>query len=131
MCGAIAIRATRRTETGGTVTPSTRSLAVMAVLQALNGLNAGQLFPIAGKRAVLGRHPDCDIVLDIGAVSRQHAQILLVENDFYVEDLESRNGTFVNGEPIKGRQRLVENDQVRVCDLLFSFHFDSPSSYSP
>ncbi|HEV7225950.1 MAG TPA: SpoIIE family protein phosphatase [Pirellulales bacterium] len=103
----------------------------MAVLQALNGLNAGQLFPLAGKRAVLGRHPDCDIVLDIGAVSRQHAQILLVENDFYVEDLESRNGTFVNGEPIKGRQRLEENDQVRVCDLLFSFHFDAPSSYSP
>lgn len=100
----------------------------MAFLQALNGLNAGQLIPLEGKRAVLGRHPDCDIVLDVGAVSRQHAQILELDHHFYVEDLESRNGTFVNNEPVKGRQRLQENDQVKVCDLLFSFHLTPPRS---
>ena len=100
----------------------------MAVLQALNGLNAGQLFPLEGKRAVLGRHPDCDIVLDVGAVSRQHAQILELENQFYVEDLESRNGTFVNNELVKGRQRLHENDKLKVCDLLFSFHLQPPGA---
>ena len=100
----------------------------MAVLQALNGLNAGQLFPLESKRAVLGRHPDCDIVLDVGAVSRQHAQILELDNLFYVEDLESRNGTFVNNELVKGRHRLHENDQVKVCDLLFSFHLQPPGA---
>ncbi|HUY93584.1 MAG TPA: SpoIIE family protein phosphatase [Pirellulales bacterium] len=98
----------------------------MAFLQALNGLNAGQLFPLQGKRSVLGRHPDCDIVLDVGAVSRQHAQILELDHQFYVEDLESRNGTFVNNELVKGRHRLQENDQVKVCDLLFSFHLAPP-----
>ena len=60
-------------------------------------------------------------MLDIGAVSRQHAQILLVA-DFYVEDLKSRNGTFVNGQMIRGRQRLDDNDRVKICDLLFTFH---------
>jgi hypothetical protein len=98
----------------------------MAVLQALNGLNAGQLYPLEGKRAVLGRHPDCDIVLDVGAVSRQHAQILQVSDEFFVEDLGSRNGTFVNGEAIHGRRALRENDQVKICDLLFSFHEQPP-----
>lgn len=98
----------------------------MAVLQALNGLNAGQLYPLEGKRAVLGRHPDCDIVLDVGAVSRQHAQILQVSDEFFVEDMGSRNGTFVNGDPIHGRQLLRENDQVKICDLLFSFHEQPP-----
>lgn len=102
----------------------------MAFLQALNGLNAGQLIPLESKRAVLGRHPDCDIVLDVGAVSRQHAQILELDQLFYVEDLESRNGTFVNNEPVKGRHRLQENDQVKVCDLLFSFHLTPPKPAS-
>lgn len=98
----------------------------MAVLQALNGLNAGQLYPLEGKLAVLGRHPDCDIVLDVGAVSRQHAQILRVDDDFFVEDLESRNGTFVNNEQIRSRRQLQENDQVKICELLFSFHHQAP-----
>ncbi|MEX0714711.1 MAG: SpoIIE family protein phosphatase [Pirellulales bacterium] len=94
----------------------------MAVLEVLKGLNPGQHFVLSGERSVLGRHPDCDIVLDVGAVSRQHAQILCSGNEFYVEDLRSRNGTFVNGQMVRGRQRLHDNDRVKICDLLFTFH---------
>lgn len=94
----------------------------MAVLQVLKGKNPGQLFPLDRERSILGRHPDCDIVLDAGAVSRQHAQILHVGNDFFVEDLDSRNGTFVNGELTHGRHRLENKDRLKVCDLLFTFH---------
>jgi serine phosphatase RsbU (regulator of sigma subunit) len=100
----------------------------MALLQSLNGTNPGQQYPLLGERAIMGRHPDCDIVLDVGAVSRQHAQIVIVDDEFYVEDLESRNGTFVNGQLVKGRQRLQDNDRVKICDLLFSFHHDAPPS---
>lgn len=99
----------------------------MAVLQVLKGLNAGQQYPLRGERAVLGRHPDCDIVLDAGAVSRQHAQIVVVDEEFYVEDLKSRNGTFVNGQMIQGRHRLQENDRLKICDLLFTFHLEQPA----
>ncbi len=100
----------------------------MAVLQVLKGLNPGQQFPLEGPKAVLGRHPDCQIVLDAGAVSRKHAQIIVEGGDFFVEDLESRNGTFVNGQQIVGRQRLQDNDRIKICDLLFTFHREQPKS---
>ena len=94
----------------------------MAILRTLKGLNPGQVFPIEGQSAVMGRNPDCDIVLDEGAVSRQHARITNIDGQFYVEDQGSRNGTFLNGELVTGRQLLEENDQLRVCDLVFVFH---------
>ena len=67
----------------------------------------------------MGRHPECDIVLDAGAVSRQHAQITWIDGDFFVEDLHSRNGTFVNGTQIQGptsplRRRSTEDLRSRV-----------------
>lgn len=98
----------------------------MAVLQVIKGMNPGQQFPLEGERNILGRHPECDIVLDLGAVSRQHAQIVCVGDQFYVEDLKSRNGTFVNGQLIEGRHPLRNNDRVKICDLLFTFHEIDP-----
>lgn len=98
----------------------------MACLQVLKGLNPGQLFPLDKDRFVLGRHPDCDIVLDVGAVSRQHAQIVRENGEFYIEDLHSRNGTIVNGESIASRHHLLDSDRVRICDLLFTFHTGKP-----
>lgn len=94
----------------------------MAVLQVLNGLNPGQQFPLDREKSVLGRSPDCDIVLDVGAVSRFHAQILQTGADYFVEDLKSRNGTYVNGDLVQGRRQLKDRDELKVCDLLFSFH---------
>lgn len=94
----------------------------MAVLQVLKGMTPGQVFALSGERMILGRHPECDIVLDVGAVSRQHAVVVRMNNEFYVEDLKSRNGTFVNGEAVMGRRRLQENDRVKVCDIIFAFH---------
>ncbi|MBN8627412.1 MAG: SpoIIE family protein phosphatase [Planctomycetes bacterium] len=99
----------------------------MAVLQVLKGMTPGQVFPLGGERMVMGRHPDCDIVLDVGAVSRQHAVVVRMNNEFYVEDLKSRNGTFVNGEVVHGRRRLQENDRVKVCDIVFAFHAAGPN----
>ena len=94
----------------------------MAILRTLKGLNPGQVFPIEGSSVVMGRNPDCDIILDVGAVSRQHARITNIEGQFYVEDQGSRNGTFLNGKLVTGRQLLEENVQLRVCDLVFVFH---------
>lgn len=98
----------------------------MAVLHVLKGLNPGQIFSLDGEKMILGRHPDCDIVLDVGAISRQHAQITASGNEFFVEDLHSRNGTLVNGQAIQGRHRLQENDRLKICDLLFTFHHKQP-----
>jgi sigma-B regulation protein RsbU (phosphoserine phosphatase) len=96
----------------------------MAFLQAENGSSAGQRHDLTKERYVLGRHPECDIVVDAGAVSRHHAQLLRAGEDYYVEDMNSRNGTFVNDQMIFGRHRLVRGDRIRVCDISFVFHDD-------
>jgi sigma-B regulation protein RsbU (phosphoserine phosphatase) len=98
----------------------------MAVLQLLKGQTPGQVFALDRESSVLGRHPDCDIVLDVQAVSRQHAKIIRTGADFYVEDMESRNGTFVNGEKIAERRLLRDNDRVKICNLLFTFRLYPP-----
>jgi len=90
-------------------------------------MTPGKLFSLSGEKMILGRHPECDIVLDVGAVSRQHAVVVRSNNDFYVEDLKSRNGTFVNGELVQGRHKLHENDRLKVCDIVLVFHVGAPS----
>ncbi|MBI5759918.1 MAG: FHA domain-containing protein, partial [Planctomycetales bacterium] len=100
----------------------------MPVLKVLKGGCPGQILELHGDRMVMGRHPNCQIVLENAAVSRTHAQIIASHGALYVEDLRSRNGTFVNGERIRGRTEIHDNDQIRVCDVLFSFHVGIPPS---
>ena len=99
----------------------------MAVLNVLKGPNVGHRYPLEHDRTILGRHPDCQIVLEIGAISREHAAIERVNGDFFIEDLGSRNGTFVNGQPVDLAQprKLLENDRVKICDMLLTFHRDA------
>ena len=98
----------------------------MAVLKSLHGPDAGQTHALVGDSIVLGRHPECSIVLDAGAVSRQHARIVKVGDDYLVEDMNSRNGTHVNDERIEGRVKLSEGDVLKICDLTFTFHLGAP-----
>ena len=103
----------------------------MATLQTLQGPKPGKIFELEGNSITLGRHPDCDIVLEVAAVSRQHARILLVDGKYYVEDLSSRNGTLLNGRPLVRREVLREHDQLGICDLVFIFHHGQPDLELP
>ena len=96
----------------------------MAFLQVTEGPHLGAKYEVAKSKNVIGRHPDCQIVLEVGAVSRQHAQIIFQDNQFFVEDLLSRNHTFLNDNDIfeKGPVELNEGDSVRICDVSFAFH---------
>ncbi len=67
-------------------------------------------YPLNKARTSIGRRPANDIHLDNLAVSGDHAQIVKIGNDFYVEDLESTNGTLVNDEPTK--KHLLQNGDV-------------------
>src|SRR5664280_2565324 len=98
----------------------------MAVLRALQGLNPGTLFPLERASVVLGRHPQCDIVLESASVSRQHVKITLSEGNYYLEDLNSRNGTYLNGKLATRPQMLKEGDEIGICDLSFIFHPGTP-----
>ena len=103
----------------------------MAFLKVLKGATPGQILELRGERVVLGRHPNCQIVLDNAAVSRHHAQVLESHGNFYLEDLRSRNRTFLNGVPIEGRTELADRDEVKVCDVVFRFHRETPPLDSP
>ncbi|MBS0204412.1 MAG: SpoIIE family protein phosphatase [Planctomycetes bacterium] len=96
----------------------------MAFLKVTKGTSAGQLVTLHPERTVLGRHPTSQVVLDDGAVSRHHAEILEEAGRFYVVDLRSRNGTEVNGVKINNRTELREGDSIRVCDHAFQFLTD-------
>jgi len=102
----------------------------MAILRMIRGPRPGQLFPLQSDKSVVGRHPECDVVLDVGAASRQHAQVLRIAGEFFLEDLRSRNGTYLNGEKLQRRARLSEGDSIGICDIVFVFHSGAPGSAS-
>jgi len=93
-----------------------------ASLTALNGPDVGSHYALTGRASIMGRHPDCDVVINVGAVSRHHAQIKQVGDNYMLEDMGSRNGTFLNDQPIEGQKLLFEGDKVRVCDTTYAFH---------
>jgi phosphoserine phosphatase RsbU/P len=97
----------------------------VAFLQVVKGSRAGQVLELRGERIVLGRHPSCEIVLDNAAVSRQHAQITQRRGNFFLEDLHSRNHTFLNGLPIDARTPLANADEVKICDFVLQFRHAS------
>jgi len=93
----------------------------MAYLKLVGGADSGQTWELTGPRCVLGRHPDCDISIDHLDASRHHAQLVLVGGDFFLEDLHSRNGTWLNGQRVAGRQKLSEGDSIRISESVFEF----------
>jgi phosphoserine phosphatase RsbU/P len=105
----------------------------MFYLQAINGPQAGKRYELKTEKSILGRHPDCQIVIEVGAVSRNHCQVVREGNSYFIEDLASRNGTFLNDEATKveGRRQLKQGDEIRVCEVSFKFGGDAHLSGAP
>ncbi|MEE2640073.1 MAG: SpoIIE family protein phosphatase [Planctomycetota bacterium] len=93
----------------------------MAFLRANNGTNIGKEFDLVSDDTLLGRHPSCEVVVQDSAVSRRHAKIESEAGSFFISDLQSRNGTQVNGETVLERRKLKHADLIQVCDTVFSF----------
>jgi phosphoserine phosphatase RsbU/P len=113
-----------RTENHGRfalVSAVSRGRLIVAFLQVIKGSRPGQVHELRSERMVLGRHPSCEIVLDNAAVSRQHALILNRRGTFFLEDLRSRNRTYLNGAAIDGRTALSNADEVTICDIVLQF----------
>jgi pilus assembly protein CpaF len=67
---------------------------------------------------LIGKQADCDVVLSGGKVSRRHARIAVADGGLRIEDLQSTNGTLVNGEAVSGSRALDERDEVRIADFV-------------
>src|SRR5574341_2598201 len=78
-----------------------------------NGLRAGREYEV-GSIVRIGRHPYNEVSDSDGAVSRYHCWITATEQGFFLEDLASSNGTWLNERKVTGRAPLKAGDVIRV-----------------
>jgi pSer/pThr/pTyr-binding forkhead associated (FHA) protein len=81
-------------------------------------------FELSDRSITIGRSPDADIILLDDKVSRIHCGVRFTDGDFYLKDLKSKNGTFVNNRRIE-MSKLEPNDVITVGRYTFTFEQDS------
>src|SRR5262245_66265237 len=94
----------------------------MAVL-VRGGGESSSVYPL-GSRCALGRAPTCQVAVlfkDNSTVSRLHAQVERQDDSYFIEDQGSRNGTFVNGRRVTGKQRLSDGDRIGIGNVELTF----------
>jgi len=82
--------------------------------------NISKDFPIEKDLIFIGRHPSADLHLPISAVSRFHAKIIYDKGNFFIEDLGSRNGTYINTKPTD-KAEIKEGDTISFGTIKFVF----------
>ena len=83
---------------------------------------------ITKDKTTLGRRPYNDIVIDNLAVSGEHAVLQMVAADVFIEDLNSTNGTYINGKAVK-KQLLAHNDTVEIGKYKIKYLLDDSNEY--
>ena len=72
--------------------------------------------PLNRERMTIGRRPNNDIQIDNLAISGEHAAVVTILNDSFLEDLNSTNGTLINGQPVK--KHFLKNESIGSCNIL-------------
>jgi len=89
-------------------------------LKAVEGRDAGAEFAFDQPAVAIGRGTQCDVVVSDPEVSRRHAEIVRVDDAYFLQDLQSSNGTQVNGVAI-GRAKLSTGDELALGSARFRF----------
>jgi pSer/pThr/pTyr-binding forkhead associated (FHA) protein len=79
---------------------------------------------------VFGRGEDCDVPINERQISRHHIRVYRDGEAFFVEDLESKNGTWVNGQQVKGKRRIYDGDEIHLA-LAVRMQFFGSGSTAP
>ncbi|HEV3386404.1 MAG TPA: SpoIIE family protein phosphatase [Gemmata sp.] len=101
----------------------------LILLKSPEGATPNKMIALSGDPQIIGRDADrCQIVIPHHAVSREHAKITSQNGFYFIEDLKSRNHTFVNskevGKELPVRTQLKGDDRIKICDFLFQFRDD-------
>jgi Nif-specific regulatory protein len=118
---------------GEQAVPAAGGAAGGARLEVVSGPLKGKLFLLTGSEVSIGRDPSNDISLLDSLVSRRHCTVRKEGNTFRLQDLESRNNTFVSGVPIRERD-LLHGDQIRIGNSILIFqgsNSEPASGYVP
>lgn len=85
------------------------------------GFSVKESYPLSGSD-VIGRGEDCDIFIDDNFMSHEHARIFKEKDGYYIEDLNSTNGTFLNGTRLEeDAVELLDGDRICIGQLEFVF----------
>lgn len=87
------------------------------VLRGVSGVYFGKTFPLRGNTS-LGRHSDNDIFVNVDGISRKHAVISVLANGLEIEDMDSSNGTYVNGDEIT-KTTIDIGDEIKLDNIRF------------
>jgi pSer/pThr/pTyr-binding forkhead associated (FHA) protein len=93
----------------------TKAISDRPVLTVEEGEHLGLRAIIDTDSFLIGRGDECNLVLNDRAISRQHARIWREAGQFFIEDLESKNGTWVNGEPLTGSRLVVDGSRIQLA----------------
>lgn len=87
----------------------------LPLLIVVDGPMRGQQWTVQGDELVIGRGGHCDVVIPERRVSREHVRIYRDGGQYFLEDLDSKNGTHLNGEPLHGTEELREGDEIQIA----------------
>lgn len=105
---------------------------IMAFLELVKGSSPGARIPLERDQTVIGRSSEwSDVAIDTPAVSRRHAAIIRDGDRYFVEDLNSRNGTYLNDQRVTSRMPLKDGDGLLICDHEFRFYSGLERRSSP
>ncbi len=90
-------------------------------LEIVEGPGSGSAFPVSGE-VEIGRGDAAGLTLKDGEVSRRHARVAVTGGSLTVEDLGSRNGSYVNDQPLQGARELRDGDRLRVGLTVLEVH---------
>ena len=82
--------------------------------------------PLAPGENVVGRDRNADVSIDDSTISRRHARIRIVGKGATIEELGSKNGTFVQGKKIEKPRRLSDGDRIQIGSVILTFREFSP-----
>ncbi len=100
-------------------------LARRGLLLVVSANFLGRSFLIDRAVVVLGRDSSCDAVLEDPLVSKRHCTVNIdAEGRFHLEDLGSRNATFLNGKKLSGRRQLFYGDRIIVGETVLRFFLE-------
>lgn len=89
---------------------------------------ASKIYLLSTDSVVIGRQSYCDVVLSDNAVSREHAKLSKISDVWFIEDLQSRNGVWINGKRIDKRVALERQDLIQIGETTLVFSSDSETS---
>ncbi len=89
--------------------------SAVPILVVQEGQLAGKRWTLNKREFIIGRGEDCDIMLPDRQVSRHHFRVVRDDDGYNVEDLGSKNGTYINGAPVRGSMQLQDGDEIQVA----------------